>query len=97
VGVMALLGVLVLLPLAREYADLRRSFALSRLGALGTTSLVLPALAVAVMLALPLAGHPMLQWATIVVTTFLVYSLAARAILASASSAETAPSRTTRG
>jgi hypothetical protein len=94
---MALLGAVVVVPLGREYADLRRSFALSRLGALGTTSLVLPAFAVAVMLALPLAGHPMLQWAAIVVTTFFVYSLAARAILANASSAETAPSRNTRG
>ena len=37
---MAFLAAVVLVPLGREYADLRRSYALSRLGALATTFLV---------------------------------------------------------
>jgi phosphatidylglycerophosphate synthase len=97
VGVIVFLAAVVLVPLGREYADLRSSHALSRLGALATTSLVLPAFAVSLMLALPLAGFPVAQWLATVATTFLVYSFATRAIVASASPAETAPSRSTRG
>jgi Co/Zn/Cd efflux system component len=97
VGVLALLAAIVLVPLAREYADLRRSFGLGRVGALATTALVLPAFAVATVLSQPLAAHPPVQWCTIVVATFGIYSLATRAIVASASSAGTAPSRNTRG
>jgi hypothetical protein len=48
-------------------------------------------------LAQPLAAHPVAQWVATVVTTFAVYSFATRAIVASASSAGTAPSRKTRG
>jgi hypothetical protein len=94
---MAVLAAVVLVPLGREYADLRRSFGLGRFGAVATTALVVPSFAVATVLALPLDAHPIAQWITIVVTTFAVYSLATRAIVASASSAGTAPSRTTRG
>lgn len=92
-----MLAAIVVVPLGREYADLRRSFGLGRIGAFTTTALVLPSLGVAIVLALPLDAHPVAQWVAIVVTTFAVYSLATRAIVASASSAETAPSRSTRG
>jgi uncharacterized membrane-anchored protein len=92
-----MLAAVVFVPLGREYADLRRSFGLGRIGALATTALILPSFAVATVLALPLGAHPVAQWVAIVVTTFAAYSLATRAIVASASSAETAPSRSTRG
>jgi hypothetical protein len=91
--VVGLICVLVLAPLAREYADLRRSFGLSRIGAFATTSLVLPAFAMATVLALPLSPHPVAQWSATVTATVVAYSLAARAIAASASRAATAPSR----
>jgi hypothetical protein len=94
---LAFLAAVVLVPLGREYVDLRRSYALSRLGALATTALVLPAFGVSLMLALPLAGFPVAQWLATVATTFLVYSFATRAIVASAAVAGTAPSRSTRG
>jgi FtsH-binding integral membrane protein len=95
--VITLLAGIVILPLAREYGDLRRSFGLSRAAALATTSLVLPAFAVGLTLALPLQSQPALQWVATVVGTLVVYSLATRAIAASASAVGTAPSRTTRG
>jgi hypothetical protein len=97
VGVVAVLAAIVLVPLGREYADLRRSFGLSKVGAFATTGLVLPAFAAATVMALPLAAHPLAQWSAIVVTTFAIYSLATRAIVASASPVEMAPSRNTRG
>jgi hypothetical protein len=84
---------IVLAPLAREYADLRRSFGLSRVGAIATTSLVFPAFAMSTVLALPFSAHPVAQWLATVATTLVIYSLAARAIAASASRPETAPSR----
>jgi hypothetical protein len=93
----ALLASLILIPLAREYIDLRTRFGLSRGVALATTSLVFPAFAAATMLASPLAAHPVVQWTTIVATTLVVYSLAARAIASSAFAVGTAPSRRTRG
>jgi hypothetical protein len=95
--VIALLAAIIFVPLAREYGDLRRSFGLSRAAALATTSLVLPAFAVGLTLALPLESQPALQWLATVVGTLVVYSLATRAIAASASAAGTAPSRITRG
>jgi hypothetical protein len=95
--VVTLLAGIVLLPLAREYGDLRRSFGLSRTAALATTSLVLPSFGVGLTLALPLQSRPALQWVATVVGTLVVYSLATRAIAASASAVRTAPSRTTRG
>jgi hypothetical protein len=74
------IGAVVLVPLAREYADFRRSWGLGRLGALATTSLVLPAFAVSFALSLPLAPRPALQWAATVGVTLIVYSLAVRAV-----------------
>jgi hypothetical protein len=97
VGVLALLAAIVLVPLGREYVDLRRSCGLGRIGAFATTALVVPAFAVAAVMTQPLAAHPPVQWFAIVLATFAIYSLATRAIVASASSAETAPSRNTRG
>jgi hypothetical protein len=56
-----------------------------------------PAFVVGLTLALPLQSRPALQWVATVVGTLAVYSLATRAIAASASAAGTAPSRSTRG
>jgi hypothetical protein len=95
--VVALLAGIILVPLLSEYGDLRRSFGLSRVAAFATTSLVVPAFAVGLTLALPLQSRPTLQWVATVAGTLAVYSLAARAIAASASAAGTAPSRSTRG
>ena len=74
------IGAVVLLPLAREYADFRRSWGLGRAAALATTGLVVPAFAVSFALSLPLASKPALQWAAIVGATLVVYSLAVRAV-----------------
>jgi hypothetical protein len=88
------LAAVVLLPLAREYADFRMA-GLARTAAMSTTLLLLPALAVGLAVALPLAARPAAQWALTVVVTVALYSAATRAILARASSAATAPSRRT--
>jgi hypothetical protein len=88
------LAAVVLLPLAREYADFRTA-GLARTAAMSTTLLLLPALAVGLAVALPLAARPAAQWALTVVVTVALYSVATRAILARASSAATAPSRRT--
>jgi len=95
--VLTLLAAIVVVPLAREYVDLRRSLGLSRVAAFGTTSLVVPAFAVGLTLALPLHSQPALQWVATVAGTLAVYSLSTRAIAASAWAAGTAPSRITRG
>jgi hypothetical protein len=95
--VVALLAGIILVPLVSEYGDLRRSFGLSRVAAFATTSLVVPAFVLGLTLALPLQSRPALQWVATVVGTLAVYSLATRAIAASASAAGTAPSRSTRG
>jgi hypothetical protein len=91
----AVAAAVVVVPLALEYADLRRSLGLSRTAALGTTALVFPALVAGSTLAQPLADRPSLQWVTAVAATFVLYSLATRAIVARASAAETAPARST--
>ena len=79
-GMLLAIGAVVLVPLAREYADFRSSWGLGRAGALGTTALVLPAFAVSFGLSLPLASRPALQWAATVGATLVVYSLAVRAV-----------------
>ena len=91
------LAAVVLAPLALEYADLRRAGGLSRTAALATTALVAPAFAIGLVLSQPLSAQPALHWTAIVTTTLLFYSVAARAIVSSASAAGTAPSRNTRG
>jgi hypothetical protein len=83
-GVLALLGLAVVAPLGREYLDLRRSWGLGPLAALGTTLLVVPAIGLGFALALPLASQPALQWATTVVAALLAYSLFAAIVRGSA-------------
>lgn len=78
--VVTVIAAVVVVPLAREYADFRRTWGLGRLGALLTTALVAPSLAVGSALALPLAAHPGLQWVATVVATIAVYSLAVRGV-----------------
>jgi uncharacterized membrane-anchored protein len=95
--VITLLAGIIFVPLVREYRDLRRSFGLSRVAAFATTGLVLPAFGMATVMALPLATHPAAQWVANVAMTLVVYSAATRAIIASASRPETAPSRNTIG
>ena len=90
--VVATVAAVVLVPLAREYVDFRAD-GLTRPASIGTTLLLLPALAVGFALALPLAAEPAAQWAVTVVVTVALYSFATRVILARASSAVTAPSR----
>jgi hypothetical protein len=91
--VLALLAVVLAIPLAREYVDLRRSCGLARLQALATTILVLPASAVGAVLTSPLGSYPAAQWTATVLFALFAYSLAARAMVAMASSVATAPSR----
>ena len=74
---LAVVGTVVVAPLAREYADLRHAWGFGRLAALATTLLVLPSLGVGLTLSLPLAERPTLQWTTAVVLAMVVYSLAA--------------------
>jgi ABC-type molybdate transport system permease subunit len=87
------LAIVLAIPLVREYLDLRRDCGLARLPALATTTLVLPASVAGVALTSPLSSHPAAQWTATVLFALLTYSLAARAIVARASSAATAPSR----
>jgi len=77
---LAVVGAVVLAPLAREYADLRQAWGFGRLAALATTLLVLPSLGVGLALSLPLADRPALQWAVVVVVALVVYSLAAAGV-----------------
>jgi hypothetical protein len=95
VSALALLAIAIVLavPLAREYRDLRRACGLARLPAFATTALVLPASAAGAVLTSPLASRPAAQWTATVLFALLAYSVAARAIVARASSAGTAPSR----
>lgn len=88
-----LVGLVVLAPLGREYADLRRSSGFSRLTAFGTTLLVLPALGVGFALALPLASQPALQWTVTVLSALLAYSVAVAAVRSAARPGAAARSR----
>jgi len=91
--VAGLVGAVVIVPLAREYADLRQAHRLSRAAALATLALIFPSFAAASALAAPLAERPGLHWLATVTATLVLYSLATRAIAARASAVETAPSR----
>src|SRR5829696_1741054 len=55
---LAVVGIVVVAPLAREYADLRRAWGFGRLPALATTLLVLPSLGVG----LHCSGRPRSSW-----------------------------------
>jgi hypothetical protein len=79
VGILAVAG-LVLVPLAREYADFRRSWGLGRAAALGVTGLVVPAVGIGIAAAAPLGAWPYVQWGVSVAAALLVYSLAVRAV-----------------
>lgn len=81
VGMLVVVG-LVLVPLAREYADFRRSWGLGRAASLGVTALVVPAVGIGIVAAAPLAGSPWLQWGVTVAVALAVYSLAVRAVRA---------------
>lgn len=81
---LAIVGTVVVAPLAREYADLRQAWGLGRLAALATTLLVLPSLAIGLALSLPLAERPTLQWTAAVVVAMVVYSLTAAGVRATA-------------
>ena len=78
---------LVLVPLAREYADFRTEWGLGRLKALATTLLVFPALAFGIAVSLPLAEEPAAQWTATVILTLLAYSLVTSAVRSSRASA----------
>ena len=80
-GMLVVAG-LVLVPLAREYADFRRSWGLGRAAALGVTALVVPAVGVGIGAAAPLADSPWAQWAVTVGVALAAYSLAVRAVRA---------------
>jgi hypothetical protein len=84
--IIAPLAAVVLLPLAREYADFRNEWGLSRLAALATTLLVLPALAIGLSVSLAFAQEPAVQWTTAVVVTVAAYSLATAALRSAAAS-----------
>jgi hypothetical protein len=78
-GILVVAG-LVLVPLAREYVDFRRSWGLGRAAALGVTGLVVPAAALGVVAAAPLAARPWLQWGATVAVALAAYSLSVRAV-----------------
>lgn len=84
--VLLALAAVVLVPLAREYADFRSEWGLGRVGALATTLLVLPALAVGLALSLSLTHDAALQWTMTVVVTVATYSAATSALRSAASS-----------
>jgi hypothetical protein len=84
VGIVGILAVaaLVVVPLLREYADFRRAWGLGRLGALGLTALVVPAVGIGLAIASPFASRPYVQWGVTVAAALAVYSLAVRAAAA---------------
>ena len=92
VGILVVAG-LVLVPLAREYADFRRSWGLGRAAALGVTGVVVPAVGIGIVAAAPLAAWPYAQWGATVAVALLVYSLAARALCAAVEPARAAGRR----
>jgi hypothetical protein len=76
----------VLVPLAREYMEFRSEWGLSRVGALATTLLVLPALVLGLAVSVSLAHDPALQWTLTVVVTVGTYSVATSALRSAAAS-----------
>jgi len=92
VGILAV-ACIVLVPLAREYADFRRSWGLGRATALSVTGLVVPAVGVGVAAAAPLAAWPYVQWGVTVAAALLVYSLAVRGVGAAVEPARAAGRR----
>ena len=76
-GIMPLgiIGLAILLPLAREYSEFRRDWGLSRAGALLAAGTLFPALGVGLAVSLPLAERPTVQWAATIVVTIAAYSV----------------------
>ena len=77
---LALLAACVLVPLGREYSDLRQSWGLARWASAATTLLVLPSLGVGLAVGVNVADAFGAQWATTIVVTLVLYSLAASAV-----------------
>ena len=77
---LGLVAAAVVVPLVREYGELRREWGLSRLGALLAAGTLFPSLGIGLAAALPLAASPALQWTATVVVTIGVYSLATAAL-----------------
>jgi hypothetical protein len=77
---LALIAAVVIVPLAREYADFRRTWGLGAVASLATTLLVLPALGVGLAIGVRLDTSFEVQWAATVVVTLAVYSLAAAGV-----------------
>jgi hypothetical protein len=91
-GILAVAG-LVLVPLFREYADFRRAWGLGRAAAVGVTGLVVPAVAIGVVVALPLAAWPYAQWGVTIAVSLAAYSLAVRAVEAAVEPARSSEGR----
>ena len=83
--VVAPIAAVVFFPLVREYAEFRNDWGLSRLGALATTLLVVPALAVGLAVGLSFAQDAAIQWTTTVTVTVATYSFATSALRSAAS------------
>jgi hypothetical protein len=79
-GLICGIAAIVVVPLAREYLDFRRTWGVSRMGAVGITALLVPSFGVGLALAHPLSARPGLQWLATVVATLAVYSLAVRGV-----------------
>ena len=77
---LGLVAVAVLVPLVREYLELRRDWGLSRAGALLAAGTLFPSLGIGLAASLPLVERPVLQWTAAVVVTMAVYSLAIGAL-----------------
>ena len=77
----------VVVPLVREYADLRRDWGLSRLGALGAACTLFPALGIGLAVSFPLDGTPAARWLVAVVVTIATYSLVLAALKPDAATA----------
>jgi hypothetical protein len=75
-----LLVAAVVVPLAREYAELRRAWGLGRLGALAATSTLFPSLGIGLAVSFPLDGTPAVRWLVAVAVTIATYSLALAAL-----------------
>jgi hypothetical protein len=70
----------VVVPLMREYAELRRTWGVGRLAALGATSTLVPSLGIGLVVSLPLDGTPAARWLVAVAVTIATYSVALSAL-----------------
>ena len=77
---LAIIAAAVLVPLAREYADFRRTWGLTRSASLVTTLLVLPSLGVGLAVGVAVADSFAAQWTATVIATIVLYSAATAAV-----------------